>query len=195
MRSKVTRIVESLLIVGLFIPSGVLLANQTHEEQSARLSRAEWNDSAQASNLFNQMDTLSYKVRREVERLHVQGQQLDWQYQAQRLAATRLNVNEIGNDLARLDQDRSEIAPWQKTLVNNATLPVHDMAYRMDAAINGLDTHKNRLILLVTKYSRDIKAICKNANQLADTIGRVTQSAPAEHKVGVRVRPTTTDRS
>lgn len=195
MNLKVRPIIESLLIVGLFIPSGMLLATQTHEEAAAHRGHADWNDSAQASNIFNQMDTLSYKVRREVERLHVQGQQLDWQYQAQRLAATKLNVNEIGNDLARLDQDRSEIAPWQKTLVNKVTLPVHDMAYRLDAAINGLDTHKNRVVLLATKYPQDINAIYKNANQLADTIGRVTQSAPAEHKVGVLVRPTPIARS
>lgn len=194
MHLKVRSIIESLLILGLFIPSGMLLATQPNEGPAARTDRAEWNNSAQATNLFNQIQTLSYKVRREVERLQVQDEQLDWQYQGDRLAATKLYVNDIGNDLANLDHVRSNLAPWQKSLVNKVTPNVHDMAYQLDAAIHGLDAHQNHMVLLLTQYPQNINMIYKSANTLADTIGAVTQSARAEHMAALE-RPAATGRS
>ncbi len=172
-----------LLLAGLLMPAGMLLANDTYIAPAVTSSTANWYNVEQASNLFNQMNTLALKVRKEVARLQVQGYQLGWRDQSARLARAKSDINTIGNDLLQLNEMKNALEPWQQSLLNKITPNLHEMVYQTDQALNRLSRHENRIDLTMTQYPQNINQIYKNANQMSDTIGTVTQYAHAEQKM------------
>jgi hypothetical protein len=171
------------LLAGLLMPVGMLLANEPYEAPAVTSSTANWYNVEQASNLFDQMNTLALKARKEVARLQVQGFQMDWRDQSARLAGAKTAINTIGEDMLQLSEMRNKIEPWQQSLLSKITPNLHEMVYQTDAAINRLGTHENRTFLAMTQYPKNINQIYKNANQMSDTIGTVTQYAHAEQKM------------
>jgi len=129
------------------------------------------------------MNTLALKTRKEVARLQVQEQQLDWRAQAARLARAKADVNKMGNDLIRLNEVKNKLEPWQQSLLNKITRNQHEMVYQLDAAIHKLAVHQNRTYLALSQYPQNINIIYKNANQMTNTISTVTQYANAEQKM------------
>jgi len=174
------RTIESLLLAALLMPAGMLLATETYRPPTVTSSTANWYDTEQATNLFNQVQALALKTRKEVARLQVQEEELAWQVQSQRLMRAKNDINTMADDLARLNRMKDGLEPWQKSLVNKITPEVHEMVYQMDAAVAKLNNHKNRLYLALTEYPQNINMIYKSANQMAGTIDTVTQYAHAE---------------
>lgn len=183
MRSNFFKTTEILLLVGLLMPAGMLLASETHEAPAVTSSTANWYHARQASSLFNQMNTLALKVRREVGRLQVQGYQLGWRAQSARLEGAKSDINAIANDLEQLNEMKTKLEPWQRNLLDKVTPNLHEMVYQADAAINRLSAHENRTYLALTQYPQNIDQIYKSANKMANTIGTVTQYARAEQKM------------
>lgn len=183
MRKKLFKTTGLLVLLGLIMPAGMLLANEPVQAPAVTSTNANWYDVEQASNLFNEMNNLALKVRREVARLQVQGDQLSWKAQSTRLARAKYDINTIGNDLEQLNEMKSRLEPWQKSLINKITPRVHGMVYQTDAALHILDAHENRTYLVLSQYPNNIDQIYKNANQMANTIGTVTQYAQAEQKM------------
>lgn len=191
MRRNVARTIESVLIVALVIPAGMLLADTNYQPPMVTSSKANWYDVEQASNKLHQMKALSLKVRNEVARLQVQNLELDWSDQAARLASAKADVNKIGDVLAQLNQMKTRIEPWQQSLLEKVTPRVHEMVYNMDAALKALRANKNRYRLALSEYPQNINMIERNANQTAGTIGTVTQYAHAEQKMAALRHPAT----
>ena len=183
MRPNFLKTTGLLLVLGLLMPAGMLLASTTSEIPAVTSRKANWYDAEQASTLFNQMNTLALKVRKEVGRLQVQGYELDWEAQAGRLARAKADVNRIGNDLLQLNEMKNKLEPWQQSLLNKITPNLHEMVYQMDAALHKLDVHQNRTYLAMTQYPQNINMIYKSANQMTNTISTVTQYAQAEQKM------------
>ena len=172
-----------LVLAGLLMPSGMLLARETTPAPAAISSTANWYNVEEASNLFNKMNNLALKVRREVARLQVQGYELGWRAHSARLAQAKSDINALGDDLQQLNAMKARLEPWQQSLINKVTPNVHEMVYQTDAALNTLARHENRVALVLTNYPGYINQIYTNANQMADTIGTVTQYAHAEEKM------------
>lgn len=183
MRSNFFKTTGILLLAGLLMPAGMLLASVTHENPTATSSTTHWYDAEQASNLFNQMNTLALKVRREVGRLQVQGYQLGWRAQSARLEGAKSDINAIANDLEQLNEMKTKLEPWQRNLLDKVTPNLHEMVYQADAAINRLSAHENRTYLAFTQYPQNIDQIYKSANEMANTISTVSQYARAEQKM------------
>ena len=183
MRRNLVRAIGSMVFVGLLMPAGMLLATATHQLSAVTSNSANWYDTEEASNLFNQMQMGALKVRKDVARLQVQEIQLSWQDQAQRLTRARSAINTIGDDLLRLDHIKDKVEPWQESLINKVTPEVHEMVYQTDDAINTVNAQQNRVTLAMTQYPQNINMIYKNANQMAGTITSVIRSAHAEEKM------------
>jgi len=183
MRLNVVRTIESLMLAVLLMPACMLLATDTYRPPAVTSSTANWYDTEQATNLLNQMQPLALKARKEVARLQVQEINLAWQAQSQRLARAKNDINTMADDLARLNRMKDGLEPWQKSLMNKVTPEVHEMVYQMDAALAKLNNHRNRVYLALTQYPQNLNMIYKNANQMAETIGTVTQYAHAEENM------------
>ena len=190
MRRNLAITIGTFLLVGLIMPAGMLFGTETFRPSAVTSNSANWYYTEQASNLLNEMQTLAFKVRKEVARLQVQGDELGWQMQSDRLAEARSDVNVIGDDLVRLDHTKNMIEPWQKNLVHKVTPEIHEIVYQMDAAIYTLNAHESRTDLALTEYPQNINIIYKNANRMAGTIGTVTQYAQAEERLA-ELKPST----
>ncbi len=183
MRRNLVIAIGTFLLVGLIMPAGMLFGTETFRPPVVTSNRANWYDSEQASNLLNEMQTLAFKVRKEVARLQVQEIELGWQAQSARLESAKNDIDTMGNDLVRLDHIKGKLEPWQQNLVHKVTPEIHEMVYQMDAAIDTLDAHESRTDLALTEYPQNINMIYKNANRMAGTIGTVTQYAHAEERL------------
>lgn len=183
MRFNIFKAPGFLLLAGLLMPAGMLLATEIHQKPAVTSSTANWYDVEQASNMLDHIQNLALKVRKEVARLQVQEIELGWRAQSARLTIAKHDINTIGNDLVRLDQMRNRLEPWQQNLLNKITPALHEMVYQADAAIKKVNNHENRTYLALTQYPQNINQIYKNANQMANTIQTVTQYAQAEQKM------------
>jgi hypothetical protein len=183
MRLNVFKTTGILLLSGVLMPAGMLLADDTHEAPAVTSSTANWYNVEQASNLFDQMNSLALKVRKEVARLQVQGYQLSWRDQSGRLAVARNDINTLGSDLYQLEGMKNRLEPWQQSLLHKIAPNIHGMVYQTEAAIQKLNAHEDRTYLSLTQYPQYINNIYKNANQMTNTIGTVTQYASAEEKM------------
>jgi hypothetical protein len=183
MRLNFYKTTGSLILAGLLMPAGILLAKEGSQPPAVTSSTANWYDVERASNLFNQMNTLALKVRREVGRLQAQGIQLGWSEHAAGLARAKANINTIGDDLMQLSGMKSRLEPWQQSLLNKVTPDVHEMVYQTDEALNTLETHKDRTVLALTQYPQNIDQIYDSANQMTGIIRTTTQYAHAEEKM------------
>lgn len=195
MRLNVLKATGILLVAGLLMPAGMLLASETAAIPTVTSSTANWFDVEQATNLLGQMQARALGVRKEVARLQVEGYELGWQVDAARLSRAKYDINTIGTDLMSLDQMKNKLEPWQQSLVHKITPEVHEMVYQTDAAIHEVTAHQNRAYLSLTQYPQYINQIYKNSNQMAGTIGTVTQYARAEQKMAELYNLSRTKRS
>ena len=171
------------LLVSVLMPAEMLIASQVNPMPAVTSSHANWYDVEKASNLLNLMQNRAFRVKRQTARLEVQEIELPWQAQAAKLARTKRDVDVIGRDLVRLDRVNGKLEPWQQSLLHKITPELHEMVYQTDAALNTIDAHRNRDYLALTQYPMNIKVIYNNANQMANTIGTVTQYPHAEEKM------------
>jgi hypothetical protein len=171
------------LLVSVLMPAEMLIASQVNSTPALTSSHANWYDVEKASNLLNLMQNRAFRVKRQTARLEVQEIELPWQAQAAKLARTKRDVDVIGRDLVRLDRVNGKLEPWQQSLLHKITPELHEMVYQTDAALNTIDAHQNRDYLALTQYPVNIKVLYNNANQMANTIGTVTQYAHAEEKM------------
>lgn len=195
MRLKVERILESLLIVGLLMPAGMLLGAEIHQPPAVTSSNAKWYDVEQASNLFSRMQTLATHVKSHLAAIEYQEFQIPWQLQAVSLNKGRREINRISNDLQRLDAKKNGLEPWQRSLMRKVAPNVHEMAYQMDAAINRLNAHKDDTALAATVYPQNINRVYTNAGQMASTITTVTHYARAEENMAALDQAKANERS
>ncbi len=183
MRLNVARTIETLVVIGLLMPVGMLFGVSTSTLPAVNSSSANWKYSEQATTLLNQMQGLAQKVTKELGPIQVQEYQLDWQEQGSRLSASKADINKMSNDLARLDTMKKGLEPWQKTLVNRVTPHVHELIYQANTAIKQLAKYENKTRLALAEYPENINIMYNNANQMAGDIGTVTQYAHAEQQM------------
>jgi hypothetical protein len=183
MRLNVVRTIESLLFIGLLMPAGMLFGVQTNQPPAVTSSSANWAYSEEASNLLNEMQGLAQKVTVAISPLQVQEYQLAWRAQVSMLSSARADINKMGEDFVRLDEIKKGLEPWQQTLVDRITPRVHELVYQADAAIAKVSKYQSKTRLAMTEYPQNINMIYKNVNQMAGTIGTVTQYARAEEKM------------
>lgn len=183
MRKQIVRIFGIFLAVALISPVSFLFSAGTRQQLTLTSKTANWADTEDASQMFNHMQHLAWKVAKEVGPIQVQEVQLTHQAQAAYLDRIRTDVNRLSMDLSRLSAMKSKLEPWQQQLLGRMTPHVHELVYQTRAAIQELDKQQGRLALYATDYPGYIAAISNNASQLNSSIGTFTQSAHAAEKL------------
>lgn len=183
MRRGLIRTMGLALLVGMMMPVRTALAAGTYRQKVATASTRSWRQSEKATNLLNQIQTLAAKTTREVAPLQVQEQQTAWEQQDGMLLRASDEINSINRKLVRLDQIKSELEPWQQTVVRKVTPEAHEMVYQMNIALAKLGAHEDPTYLATSTYPQNINAICKNANEMEGTIRTGIQYAQAEGKM------------
>ena len=183
MRRDLIRTMGLALLIGMMMPVGTVLAAGTYRQRVVTPSASSWQQSEEATNLLNQIQTLAAKTTREVAPIQVQEQQTAWEQQDGMLLRASDEINAISRKLVRLDQVKSGLEPWQQTVVRKATPEAHEMVYQMDIALAKLGAHEDPTYLAMSTYPQNIDAICKNANEMEGTIRTGIQYAHAEGKM------------
>lgn len=166
------------------MPAGMLFAVTTNSQQfGIKSPTANWYDTEEAATLLNQMHNLAYKVTKAIGPIQVQENELAWQDQSSMLSSAKADINKMGNDLVRLDEMKNKLEPWQQSLIGKVTPRVHELVYQADAAIEQVNKYHSKTHLALLQYPNNINMIYKNANEMAGTIGTVTQYAHAEQRV------------
>jgi len=183
MRTNFIKAIGLALLIGLLMPAGMLLANESSPTSGLTSTNANWYDVEQASNLLSTMQILANNARNALGPIQVNETDMAWQYQALRLNRARNNVNRMGDALLRLDEMSSKLEPWQQRLIGRITPQVHELAYQLDAAIHRLNKYQSKNHLALTQYPQNINHFYTNANQMANAIGTVTRYVHAEEKM------------
>ena len=183
MRRGLIRTMGLALVVGMMMPVGTALAAGTYRQQVVTPGANSWRQSEKATKLLNQVQTLAARTAREVAPIQVQEQETAWEQQDGMLLRASDEINAISRKLGRLDQTKSGLEPWQQTIVQKATPEAHEMVYQMDIAMAKLGAHEDPTYLAMSTYPQNIKAICKNADELEGTIRTGIQYAQAKGKM------------
>jgi hypothetical protein len=183
MRRDLIKIMGSVLLAGVMTPVGVLLAAGTPHQPDTMSRTAVLHKTEEATNLLNQIQTLAARTTKEVAPLQVQEEETPWEEQDGMLLRASDDINAINKNLARLDQIKTGLEPWQQTIVRKATPEAHEMVYQMDLALSKLAAHEDPTYLSVSTYPQNINAICRNANRMDGNIRTGIQYAHAESKM------------
>ncbi len=183
MRRDLIKIMGSVLLAGIMTPVGALLAAGTPHQPDTMSRTAVLHKTEEATNLLNQIQTLAARTTKEVAPLQVQEKETPWEEQDGMLIRASNDIDAINKNLARLDQIKAELDPWQQTVVRKATREAHEMAYQMDVALAKLAAHEDPTYLSVSTYPQNINAICRNANRMDGNIRTGIQYGHAESKM------------
>ncbi len=183
MQIKISRMLETLLLALLVVPTGMLYSAEQNPLSQPDLSVANWADAHRATSLFNNMQNMARRVKREIDPIQVSEMQVLWQSQASKLSRVKSHVNKMGNDLLQLDAMKNKLEPWQTKLLHRLTPNVHELVYQTDAAIAELNAKQSATALALTQYPDNINIIASQTGHLIHSVGAFNQYQAAKAKV------------
>lgn len=136
-----------------------------------------WNFHREASSIFQEVQDSAQQVRYHAAELQsfTFSPEISWQSQADQLSQVRLEVNELGSKLCRLETVRRVLAPWQQKTVDNLAKTVRVMADNTEDAIQFL--HQNENYLWSPTYTRYVNQISSEALSLTNSMGNAVEYA------------------
>lgn len=183
MRIRISQLLEMLLVVSLVVPATMLYSVEQNPSSSPAMSVTQWADAHRANALFNNLQDMARKVRKEVAPIQVAETQIFWQAQASKLVRVENDVDTMGNDLMQLDAMKNELQPWQKQLLHRVTPNIHELVYQTDAAIKKLGAKQSALALISTQYPDNITMIADQTNHVIRSVGTFIHYQTAKAKL------------
>ena len=101
--------------------------------------------------------------------------QINWDPQAQELTALKSDVNDIENQLCRLDAIQRDLAPWQRAEIRRISPTAHLMADNTEDAIIFGSNHQHDLWL--GTYNRYANNLDNEARTLVHSVDRAVNYA------------------
>jgi hypothetical protein len=102
----------------------------------------------------------------------------DFEFQADRLAYLRDQVNRVGRELALIEADRDSLPQWQTDVVNQMAPVMHEVAEEATQATNTFNADNIRLF--ASDYGSETKEISDNAGKVAQHLHYDLKLANAE---------------
>jgi hypothetical protein len=102
----------------------------------------------------------------------------DMEFQADRLAYLRDQVNRVGQEIAVIEGERDSLPQWQTDAVGQITPVLQDVASEATQAINTFQADKGRLF--ASDYGTETKEISDNAGKAAQHLHYDLKLANAE---------------
>ena len=163
--SNVTRV----SILGAVAAGSLLAAPPAIAPCNCGAQLESWSFPAEASQLLQEIRSSAAKLTRHTSNLESYTfSNVSWQRHAEELNAARRYVNEMGEQLHRLQTIRHVAEPWQQQALDSIHPIAADLAARTEAAI--LHLNDNRMALWKPSYTGHLKS-------LADRAGRMKEAA------------------
>lgn len=142
-----------------------------------------WDFQAEASELLDEVQGLSVKLRRDAETLKsfARNHNVSWRSHATQLNLMRDHVNAIGDRLARLQDIRHVTAAWQQEAIDLIHPVAADVANRTEAAILHLNEYQG--YLFAPDYQEHVTAVADQASELENHVGDFLEYAAAQQQL------------
>jgi methionine synthase I (cobalamin-dependent) len=102
----------------------------------------------------------------------------DWEFQADRLAYLRDQVNRVGREIAVIEGEPDSLPQWQTDAVDQIAPVLHEVAAEATQAINTFNADNSRLF--ASDYGTETKEISDNAGKVAQRLHDDLKLANAE---------------
>lgn len=183
MQIKISYLLGILLVALSFAPVTMLYADRQNPVSLPVMTITNPTGTHRASTLFNNIENLARRVRRELGPLQIDELQFALPSQASKFNYVRSEINRIGDDLLQLDAMQKKLEPWQKQLLDRLTPHVHELVYQTDAAINQLKVNDGAAALALTQYPQNINVIERQTGQIIRSVGTFNQYQIAKAKL------------
>ncbi len=126
-------------------------------------------ESDQVSGLLSNAETQAFQLKADADTLERYSRSnTSWESHADAVNRIKEDVNRMGELLNRLEQSRSEAAPWQQVAIDRVLPLAKELAANTTAAINHLNQSPRRLN--APNYQEYLEAIADSAANLSSTI-------------------------
>jgi hypothetical protein len=136
-----------------------------------------WNFHQEANNLFDDVQADALQVRNHAGRLQsfTDDPNVGWQAHSDELNQLKIEVNDMGRKLCRLETIRRVVAPWQQKTIDRiaSTLPL--MADNTEDAIVFVSNHQQDLVN--PTYMRYADNLYTDANNLTHSVNEAVEYA------------------
>lgn len=127
-------------------------------------------DSEHINQLFAQAKTEAVAMQNDADQLktYTQSAGASWQSHAGKLAEMKEHVNKAGEIIQKLNSSKDEASAWQETAVDRITPALQEMADNLQATIEELNKHQDRVNL--GPYREYVAANADLAGDLSEII-------------------------
>jgi predicted alpha/beta hydrolase family esterase len=188
MFSNITR--KAFIIPAFLVAGGPLLAAPVSSNPEPKGPAAvvmivsvtpEYPAADEASNLLKQIQSDAVQLSRTGETLAANSQSgLSRGSQAIYLNTVRQQINQTGENLARLEMIKADSAPWQQQAITQLIPITQQLASDTEAAINHLN--ENPQYLFAPTYTQSLQAIAGGASDLKDRVNGFLSVAAIDRK-------------
>jgi hypothetical protein len=134
------------------------------------LKAAEKPDSEQVSNLLSQASTMAFQLKADAETMETFTRtSVSWQSHASAIAQIKEHANALAKQVDKLKAVREDASPWQTTAIDRIGPYLDEMSGYIDAVIENLNQHPERLN--TAEYKDYLEANADYASDLANMIG------------------------
>jgi hypothetical protein len=165
---KLRVLVYPLVAVGVALVTGISVAAQNP-------------DSARINTLLQQSKEHAARAHMDAEQIEsFTRSRLDWRTHSAQIEHMRVDINELGKDIAVLSAARSEGSPWQQEAIDDIEPLLKSMADHMSAMIQHLN--ENQTQVHMPRYVDYAKTNYELSSKLLTMINDYVDYAEAKYK-------------
>jgi hypothetical protein len=136
----------------------------------------------EASKLLKQIRTSAFQLATDSDTLEsLSRMRVARESYARSLELVKAHINKTGEQIARLQAIKSEVAPWQQAAIDRITPIAAQIAANTEAAINHINESPN--YLYSPEYQSTLSAIANDAKEMRNSVNDFLTLAAAQQKV------------
>jgi hypothetical protein len=136
----------------------------------------------EASKLLKQIRTGAFQLATDSDTLEsLSRMRVARESYARSLELVKAHINKTGEQIARLQAIKSEVAPWQQAAIDRITPIAAQIAANTEAAINHINESPN--YLYSPEYQSTLSAIANDAKEMRNSVNDFLTLAAAQQKV------------
>jgi len=139
------KLVGCLFAGSLILPAASVPTNQSCASGAPTAQSYTWNFRQEAQELLDDVGAEAWQASFHADHLQNFPLQIDWQEHAIELNAIRVEVNDMGSKLCRLEAIRRVVAPWEQKAIDDAAPLIVEMSNEAQSAITFLNDNHNHL--------------------------------------------------
>jgi hypothetical protein len=156
---------------------------QTCKPGAATPASYKWNFRQEASQLLDNIQRESVKVRNHADTLQtfVLNPNIAWEGHAGELAPIKREINDMGQKLCRLEVIRGVVSPWEREAIDRAAPQIRLLADNAQDALVFLDDHQGEFWMPV--YRKYVTNLYNESRQLSRAMANFEEYAKAHSQV------------